>query len=130
MVDKILQGYGSIGNDMPINASYPLFDESIPQRSYDPDKAADYYKKSGHDGSSNRLNEFSDTSFSGAIEAAQLFQQSAKACGIPLEIKREPADGYWSEVWNKQPFCASYWGGRPVSRSNVFYCLSFYSRLE
>ena len=113
MVDKILQGYGSIGNDMPINASYPLFDESIPQRSYDPDKAADYYKKSGHDGSPIVLR-VSDTSFSGAIEAAQLFQQSAKACGIPLEIKREPADGYWSEVWNKQPFCASYWGGRPV----------------
>ncbi|MDG1008561.1 MAG: peptide ABC transporter substrate-binding protein, partial [Amylibacter sp.] len=43
-----------------------------------------------------------------------LFQESARAAGIPLEIKREPNDGYWSEVWNKQPFCASYWGGRPV----------------
>ena len=32
----------------------------------------------------------------------------------PLELKREPGDGYWSEVWNAQPFCASYWGGRPV----------------
>ncbi|MEP1933837.1 MAG: peptide ABC transporter substrate-binding protein, partial [Roseibium sp.] len=31
-----------------------------------------------------------------------------------LEIKREPNDGYWTEVWNAQPFCASYWGGRPV----------------
>jgi len=39
---------------------------------------------------------------------------AAQAAGIPLEIKREPNDGYWSEVWNKQPFCASYWGGRPV----------------
>ena len=113
MVDKILQGYGTIGNDIPINASYPLFDESIPQRSYDPDKAAEHYKKSGHDGSPIVL-QVSEVSFPGAIEAAQLFQQSAKACGIPLEIKREPGDGYWSEVWNKQPFCASYWGGRPV----------------
>ena len=49
-----------------------------------------------------------------AVDAAALFQQSAAAAGIPLEIKREPNDGYWSEVWNKQPFCASYWGGRPV----------------
>ena len=47
-------------------------------------------------------------------DAAQLFQQSANAAGIPLELKREPGDGYWSEVWNVQPFCASYWGGRPV----------------
>ncbi|MFV2002263.1 MAG: peptide ABC transporter substrate-binding protein, partial [Paracoccaceae bacterium] len=40
--------------------------------------------------------------------------QSAAAAGIQLEIKREPGDGYWSEVWNVQPFSASYWGGRPV----------------
>ncbi|TIL83019.1 MAG: peptide ABC transporter substrate-binding protein, partial [Mesorhizobium sp.] len=32
MVDKILRGYGTIGNDFPINASYPLFPEGIEQR--------------------------------------------------------------------------------------------------
>ncbi|MEC8575893.1 MAG: ABC transporter substrate-binding protein, partial [Pseudomonadota bacterium] len=113
MVDKVLRGYGSVGNDMPINAAYPLFDESIPQREYDPAKAAEHYKKSGHDGSPIILR-VSDVAFPGAIDAAQLFQQSANAAGIPLELKREPGDGYWSEVWNAQPFCASYWGGRPV----------------
>ena len=113
MVDKILRGYGSVGNDMPINGSYPLFDETIPQRQYDPEKAAEHYKKSGHDGSPIILRT-ADGAFPGAVDAASLFQQSAQACGIPLEIKREPNDGYWSEVWNKQPFCASYWGGRPV----------------
>ena len=113
MVDKILRGYGSKGNDMPINKSYPLFDDSIPQREYDAAKAAEYYKKSGHDGSPIILRT-ADGAFPGAVDAAALFQQSAQAAGIPLEIKREPNDGYWSEVWNKQPFCASYWGGRPV----------------
>lgn len=113
MVDKILRGYGGLGNDMPINAAYPLFDDTIPQRRYDPDKARFHYKKSGHDGSPIVLRT-SDVAFPGAVDAAQLFQQSAAACGIPLEIKREPGDGYWSEVWNKQPFCASYWGGRPT----------------
>ena len=113
MVDKILRGYGSVGNDIPINAAYPLFDDSIEQRKYDPEKAAEYYKKSGHDGTPIILRT-ADGAFPGAVEAAQLFQQSAQAAGIPLEIKREPNDGYWSEVWNKQPFCASYWGGRPV----------------
>ena len=32
MVDKILRGYGSVGNDFPINASYPLFPDDIEQR--------------------------------------------------------------------------------------------------
>ncbi len=113
MVDKILRGYGGVGNDFPINAAYPLFDDTIPQREYDPEKAAEYYRKSGHDGSPIILRT-ADGAFPGAVEAAQLFQESAKAAGIPLEVKREPNDGYWSEVWNKQPFCASYWGGRPV----------------
>ena len=110
MLEKIIFGYGSVGNDSPINASYPLFPEDIEQREYDPDKAAFHYKKSGHQGSV--LLRTSDNSFPGAPDAAQLFQQSAAAAGITLEIKREPNDGYWSEVWNKQPFCTSYWGGR------------------
>ena len=33
--------------------------------------------------------------------------------GTP-NIVREPKDGYWSEVWNKKPFCSCYWGARPV----------------
>jgi peptide/nickel transport system substrate-binding protein len=113
MVDKILRGFGSVGNDMPINASYPLFDASIPQREHSVAKAKEHYANSGHDGSPIILR-VSDGAFPGAVDAAALFQESAKAAGIPLEIKREPNDGYWSEVWNVQPFCASYWGGRPV----------------
>ncbi|MFT4960201.1 MAG: peptide/nickel transport system substrate-binding protein [Paracoccaceae bacterium] len=113
MVDKILRGYGGIGNDIPINAAYPLFDATIPQRTYDIEMAKEYYKKSGHDGSPIILRT-ADGAFPGAVDAAALFQQSAQAAGIPLEIKREPNDGYWSEVWNNKPFCASYWGGRPV----------------
>ena len=113
MVAKILQGYGSVGNDMPINAAYPLFDDTIPQREFSLEKAAEHYKKSGHDGSPIVLRT-ADGAFPGAVDAAALFQQSCQAAGIPLEVKREPNDGYWSEVWNVKPFCCSYWGGRPV----------------
>ena len=112
MVDKILRGYGSVGNDMPINASYPLFDSEIEQRTYDPDMARHYFERSGHSGPVQLR--VSEVSFPGAIDAAQLFQESAAVAGIELEIIREPGDGYWSETWNVQPFCASYWGGRPV----------------
>ncbi len=112
MVDKILDGYGGVGNDTPINAAYPLF-TALPQREYDAAKAAEHYKASGHDGSPIVLI-VADTAFPGAVDAAALFQQSAVAAGIPLEIQRVPDDGYWSDVWNVKPFCASYWGGRPV----------------
>ena len=112
MVERILKGYGSTGNDFPINAAYSLFADDIEQRAYDPEKAAHHYKKSGHSG--KVVLRSSDAAFPGATDAAILFQAQAKRCGIDLEIKREPADGYWSNVWNNKPFCASYWGGRPT----------------
>ena len=111
MVDKILFGYGSVGNDTPISSSYPFYTE-FEQREYDPDKARFHFEKSGHSGPV--LLRTSDNSFPGAPDASALFQQSLAAAGIELEIKREPNDGYWSEVWNVQPFCTSYWGGRPT----------------
>lgn len=112
MVDRILRGYGSVGNDMPINPAYPLFDESIPQREYDADQARFHFERSGHSGPVQLRT--SEVAFPGAIDAAQLFKESAAVAGIDIEILREPGDGYWSEVWNVQPFSASYWGGRPV----------------
>ncbi|MBL9074847.1 ABC transporter substrate-binding protein [Tabrizicola sp.] len=113
MVDKILGGLGSKGNDFPINAAYPLFDDSIEQREYDAAKAKEYYDKTGHDGSPIILRS-APGAFPGAVDAANLFAASAQAAGIPLQVKLEPDDGYWSNVWNVEPFCASYWGGRPV----------------
>ncbi len=112
-VDKILGGLGSVGNDFPINAAYPLFDDTIPQREYDAAAAAEYYKKSGHDGSPIILRTAS-VAFAGAVDAANLFAASAQAAGIPLQVQLEPDDGYWENVWNVEPFCASYWSGRAV----------------
>ncbi|MCV0378811.1 ABC transporter substrate-binding protein [Nitratireductor sp.] len=112
MLDNILGGYGTLGNDYPVNDAYALSPTGIPQREYDPEKAAFHYKKSGHEGPISLRT--SNAAFSGAVDAAVLFQSTAKEAGITLDIKREPDDGYWSNVWNKKPFCASYWGGRPT----------------
>jgi peptide/nickel transport system substrate-binding protein len=127
LVDKVLGGYGSRGNDFPINAASPLFDDSIPQREYDAAIAADYYAKSGHDGSPILLRT-APGAFPGAVDAANLFAASANAAGIPLQVKVEPDDGYWSNVWNVEPFCASYWGGRPVQ--DQMYTTAYLSTAE
>ncbi|WP_343563349.1 ABC transporter substrate-binding protein [Kiloniella sp. b19] len=126
MVEQILYGHGTLGNDTPINAAYPFFSSDIPQRAFDPEKAAEHYKKSGHSGPI--VLRTAETAFPGAIDAAQLFQNSAAKCGITIEIKREPNDGYWSEVWNKQPFHMSYWGGRPTQDS--MFSTAYYSTAE
>jgi peptide/nickel transport system substrate-binding protein len=115
ILNQILHGFGTLGNDYPVNENYAYAPTDIEQRVYDPEQAAFYYKKSGHD--QPILLRTSEAAFPGAVDAALLFQQSAAEAGIPIEVSREPADGYWTEVWNVQPFCASYWGGRPTQDS-------------
>ena len=48
------------------------------------------------------------------MDAAQLYQASAREAGINIKIERAANDGYWSNIWNAKPWCACYWGGRPV----------------
>ncbi|HUF87654.1 MAG TPA: ABC transporter substrate-binding protein [Thermohalobaculum sp.] len=127
MVETILQGYGTVGNDFPINQAYAFFPDSIPQREYDPERAAHHYKASGHDGTPITLRT-SDAAFPGATDAAVLYQQSCEAAGIPIDVKREPSDGYWSNVWNVQPFSTSYWSGRPTQ--DQMYTVAYHSEAD
>ncbi|MFD1157326.1 ABC transporter substrate-binding protein [Roseovarius aestuarii] len=110
IVDKILFGHGVVGNDHPIGPSYRYHAEDIEQLSYDPDKARHHYEKSGLGDIEINLSA-SDAAYSGALDAAVLFQASAKAAGININVVREPNDGYWSDVWMNKPWSASYWGG-------------------
>jgi peptide/nickel transport system substrate-binding protein len=48
----------------------------------------------------------------GAMDAAVLYSERAKKAGINLKINKVPNDGYWKNVWLKNPFCAAYWNGR------------------
>lgn len=113
LLDKILFGYGAIGNDIPIGSHQRFYNSDLSQTEYDPDKARFYLKEAGLDLLSVSLSS-SETAFAGAIDTAVLFQASAGKCGIDINVVREPNDGYWSDVWMKKPWCVSYFGGRPV----------------
>lgn len=112
LVDKILFGYGEIGNDHPISKSN-RFHADLEQTSYDPDKAKHYLKQAGLDSLEVSLSA-ADAAYGGAVDAALLYSQKAAAAGIKLNVVREPNDGYWSDVWMKKPWSAVYWGGRPT----------------
>ncbi|MEL6934106.1 MAG: ABC transporter substrate-binding protein [Pseudomonadota bacterium] len=113
LVEKILFGYGSPGNDHPIGSGQRFFNSELEQKTYDPDKAKFFLKEAGVDNIAIDLSS-SDAAFGGAVDAAILFQASAKAAGIEINVSREPNDGYWSDVWMKKGFVFSYWAGRPI----------------
>ena len=112
-IQKVLFGYGSIGNDQPIGPGFKYHAPDITKNTFDLDKAKFYMDKTGL-GSVTIDYSASDTAYVGALDAAALFKETAAKIGININIVREPNDGYWSNVWNKKPFCACYWGARPV----------------
>jgi peptide/nickel transport system substrate-binding protein len=136
VVDKILRGYGKLGNDHPIPEFDPFYNAELPQRAYDPEKAAFHLKQSGYTGP--LVLHIADAAFTGAVDAATLFREHAVAAGIPLEVQRVPEDGYWSDTWMQQPFVGSYWGGRPTAdlmlsvayQSDAAWNESFWKREE
>ena len=114
IVEKILQGYGVVGNDHPIGSGQLNYAAELEQTTYDPERAKEHLKKAGMDSLAVDLH-VADAAYSGAVDAAVLYAEHAKAAGISINVVREPNDGYWSNVWNSKPFCACYWGGRPTA---------------
>ncbi|MDR9395291.1 MAG: ABC transporter substrate-binding protein [Roseovarius sp.] len=113
LVDKILFGYGSVGNDHPIGENQRFYNSELEQKTYDPDKAKYHLKQAGLDSVDVSLSA-ADAAFVGAVDAAVLYQSSAAEAGINLKPVREPNDGYWSDVWMKKDFVSVYWSGRVV----------------
>ncbi len=112
LVQTILNGYGSVGNDHPIAPSN-RFHADLEQRTYDPEKARFHLKEAGLDSLTVSLSA-ADAAFSGAVDAAVLYAEKAAQAGITINVVREPNDGYWSNVWMVKPFSAVYWSGRPT----------------
>lgn len=111
-IDKVLFGYGAIGNDQPLGPVFNNYDPDITSE-YDLDKAKSVIKKAGLEGTTFDMHS-SDAAYGGALDAAQLFAEHFNRIGVKMNVVREANDGYWSNVWNKKPFCSCYWGARPV----------------
>ncbi len=123
-VDKILGGFGAPGNDTPIGSSYAFFNDSLPQREYDADKANYHWKKAGIDTNSGLTLTASDGAFSGSVAAAQLMQASLGDAGINIDVKTVPGDGYWSDIWRVVPWCFCYWNGSAIIGNQLSYYTS------
>jgi peptide/nickel transport system substrate-binding protein len=112
IVENVFSGYASVGNDHTVGTKMKYYDTKQKMMSYDPDKAKFHFKKSGI--SSGVELQVSEGAFSGATDSGQIYQESLAKTGINMDLKRVSGDGYWDNVWLKQPFCAVYWGNRPT----------------
>ena len=115
--DTVLRGYGQIGNDNPIAPSDPYFNADLEQRPYDPDKAKFHLKQAGLDSLDVVLNTSQAVNGVGinAVDAAVLYAEAAKEGGINIEVKNNPADGYWDNVIFNNNCWMGFWNARPTA---------------
>lgn len=108
-----LRGYGEIANDQPIPPSSPYYFDGLPQREYDPERAAALLKKAGVAGA--RVPVVVSPAAKASMEMGQLLQQSAAQAGLTINLNRMPADGYWSNHWMKHPLGFGNVNPRPTA---------------
>jgi peptide/nickel transport system substrate-binding protein len=101
MVKSILLGYGEMGNDQPIHPSNRFHFKGLKQRPYDLDKAKWHAQKANL--GSSPIPVVVSPAATNSAEIALVMQHAARQAGLNLDVRRMPADGYWSQHWMKHP---------------------------
>jgi peptide/nickel transport system substrate-binding protein len=107
IIDQILSGYGSVGNDLygRLDEGY---DSSLPQREQDIEQAKSLLKSAGKDGMSVDLH--TTNGASGMVSLATVFATQAQAAGITVNVKNDP--NYYGDSYLKLAFSVDFWGTR------------------
>ncbi|PLR39704.1 ABC transporter substrate-binding protein [Chimaeribacter californicus] len=101
VVKTVMQGLGDVANDTPVPPWHPMFNQDLPQRTLDIDKARFHLKKAGMVGAKAEI--ITTPNIEGAVEGGQLLQQVGRSAGVNFQVRRVPYDGYWSTHWMKDP---------------------------
>ena len=110
MKKTIALGNAVVANDQPIDPTNRFYFKDLPQRAFDLDKAKFHLKKSGVSG---KIPVVASPAAQYSVEIALVMQQTAQRIGLDLDVKRMPADGYWSNHWLNSPVGSGNVNPRP-----------------
>jgi peptide/nickel transport system substrate-binding protein len=111
LLKSIQLGRGVVANDQPIAATNRFFYKGLPQRPYDPDKAKFHIQKANL--GSAPIPVVASPAATNSVEIALVMQYAARQIGLNLDVRRMPADGYWSTHWAKHPVSFGNINARP-----------------
>ncbi|OZI23387.1 ABC transporter substrate-binding protein [Bordetella genomosp. 9] len=112
MVDFVAEGYGSVANDTPINASYPFFSKQ-------PDKVPDIAQARKLLADAGYANGLTLTLIASDVpsvrtQMAVALREMAKPAGFDIEVQTMPHATYLEQVWRKGAFYIGYYAGQPT----------------
>ena len=101
MKRSIALGHAVVANDQPIDPTNRFYFAGLPQRAFDLDKAKFHLQRANL--GSAPIPVVASPAALYSVEMALVMQQTAQKLGLNLDVKRMPADGYWSNHWMKSP---------------------------
>ena len=113
MQSAIFRGYATIANDQPIPPTNPYYAADLAQRTFDPDLARHHFRNAGLIGATIPI--VTSTAAEKSDDMGVLLQDAARKAGLMLDIRRVPADGYWTNSWMKVPVGFGNVNARPTA---------------
>jgi len=112
LINGAIGGFGTGGNDL-FGRGLPYFAD-LPARPHDPEKAKSLLKAAGRSDLTVTLH--TSNAVPGFVEAATLFAQQAKAAGVKVKVKSEPASAYFDTalLYTKLDFGQDFWAAGSV----------------
>ncbi len=106
MIDQVLDGRGSLGNDMyaPYDACYP---SDIPQREQDIEEAKRLLAAAGKENLEVEL--VTSPVAAGVVEAAQVFSQQAKDAGVTVTVNQVDPGDFYGDQYLDWTFSQDFW---------------------
>jgi peptide/nickel transport system substrate-binding protein len=112
MIELVADGYGTAGNDSPINAAY-RYHADAPHKSYDPKKAKELLAQAGYpDGLELELIASVKPGYRSTM--AVVLREMAKAGGFDISVKTMDHSSYLDQVWKKGKFYVGFYNMMPT----------------
>lgn len=112
MVELVAEGYGTPGNDSPVNAAYAYFADG-PAKAYDPEGAKALLAEAGYpDGLTLELVASEKPGYRSAM--AVVLREMAKPAGFDISVKTMDHPTYLDQVWKKGPFYVGFYNMQPT----------------
>ncbi|SED69377.1 peptide/nickel transport system substrate-binding protein [Rhizobiales bacterium GAS191] len=107
MVDFCAQGYGTPGNDVPMNAAYRFY-KAVAEKAPDIAKAKQLLADAGYPNGLDLKLIASDTPSTRTSMAVSM-REMAKPAGFRIEVQTMPHATYLDQVWKKGPFYVGFY---------------------
>lgn len=112
MLDFMTEGFGTKGNDTPLNESYPFF-EALPQREQNIEEAKALLAEAGFpDGFEAEL--IASDRPAVREQLAVALREMAKPAGITINVNVMPHATYLDQVWTKGAFYIGFYNMQPT----------------